>query len=81
MTHLHWNLYSGFYRIANSIQHSGLRYTRSIGGNGFHFAVKVDFEGQSRSVKHRAAVLAIAEVSLDFPADFRREPTFQILTD
>jgi hypothetical protein len=47
-----------------------------VSWGSFHFAVKIDLEGQGGGVKNRAAVLAVAEVTLDFACDFRRQTTF-----
>jgi hypothetical protein len=55
--------------------------SRAIGGDGFHFAVKIDFEGEGSSVKNRAAVAAVTDMPLDFACYFRRQPAFQVFAD
>ena len=52
-----------------------------IGGRGFHFAVKINFEGQGGGIKNGPAVVAIAKVALNFTSDFRRQPAFKIFAD
>lgn len=52
-----------------------------IGGRGFHFAVKIDFEGQSGGIKNGAAIMAIAQVALDFARNFGRQAAFQIFAN
>jgi hypothetical protein len=50
-------------------------------GRQIHFAIKIHFEGQRRSVKHRAASITAAQVALDFTCHIWREAPFQILTN
>jgi hypothetical protein len=67
--------------ISNSQRGNGLGNARAIGGDGFDFSVKIDFEGQSCSVKNSPAVLAVAEVALNVASDFGSQSAFQILAD
>ncbi len=67
--------------VSKYIWHSGLGDARAVGGGGFHFTVKVDFQGERRGVENRTAILAATEVPLDFARDFRGQPTFQIFAD
>jgi hypothetical protein len=47
--------------------------TVSRGGRGgFHFAVKINFKGQGGGIENSAAILAGAQVALDFTRDLRR---------
>jgi hypothetical protein len=48
---------------------------------GFHFAVKVDFEGEGSTIKNRPAVLALAEVALYFAGDFRGQASLEVFAD
>jgi len=48
---------------------------------GFHFAVKIDFEGKCCSVKNCAAVLAVAQMALDIARNFGCQPAFQVFAD
>ena len=52
-----------------------------IGGRGFHFAVKINFEGQGGGIKNRSAIVAVADMALKFARNFRRQSTFQIFAD
>jgi hypothetical protein len=52
-----------------------------IGGRCFHFAVKINFEGQSGGIKNSTAIMAIAQVALDFAPNFGRQPAFQVFAD
>jgi hypothetical protein len=76
MTHFHGNLYSRAAFRGKSNRNSGLRDAGVIDLGRFHFAVKIDFEGQRCGVEDCAAVLAIAEVTLDFSPNFGRQPAF-----
>ena len=42
----------------------------------FDFAVKIHFEGEGCSVKHHTAVIAAAQVALNFACDLRCESPF-----
>ena len=46
-----------------------------------HFAVKINFKREGRSVKHCAAIVAAAQVALDFAGYLRREAPFQVLAN
>jgi hypothetical protein len=52
-----------------------------IGGRGFHFAVKINFEGQGGGIKNGPAVVAIAKVALDFAPHFGCQPAFQVFAN
>jgi hypothetical protein len=52
-----------------------------IGGRGFHFAVKINFEGQGGGIKNGAAIMAKAQVALDFARNFGRQPAFQVFAN
>jgi hypothetical protein len=56
--------------ITKSKLSSGLGDSRAIGVGGFYFAVKVNFEGESRGVKNCAAIRAVTQVALHFARDF-----------
>jgi hypothetical protein len=58
-----------------------LSNARAISRDGFHFAVKIDFEGESCSIKNRTTILAVTQVSLDFARNFGRQPAFQVFAD
>jgi hypothetical protein len=47
-----------------------------VSWGSFHFAVKIDLEGQGGGVKNRAAILAVAQVALDIASDFRSQTAF-----
>jgi hypothetical protein len=59
----------------------GLCNAGAIDGDRFHFAVEINFQGQGRSVKNRAAILAAAQVTLYFARDFGRQSAFQVFAD
>jgi len=48
---------------------------------GFDFAVKIHFESKCCGVKHRAAVLAVAQMPLDVTSDFRCQAAFQVFAN
>ncbi len=52
-----------------------------MGRNSFDFAVEIDFQGQCGSVKYGAAVLTIANMTLNFTGNFGRQPSFEIFAD
>ena len=40
-----------------------------VGDGRFDFAVKVDFKSKRGRIKNRAAIVAVADMSLNFPAN------------
>jgi len=60
---------------------NGLGNVRVIGGDGFDFAIKIDFQGEGCGIKDGSAVLAVAEVALNVASDFGSQPAFQIFAD
>lgn len=75
-----WNLYSPQQFQLNTGVYKGLGDPCTI-GMGFHFAVKVDFEGEGSTIKNRPAVLALAEVALYFAGDFRGQASLEVFAD
>lgn len=59
----------------------GLGDAGAIDGDGFHFAIEINFQGEGRSVKNRTAILAATQVTLHFTGNFGRQPTFQVFAD
>ena len=41
-----------------------------MGGDWFHFAVKIHFEGKSGGIKNCAAITAVAQMTLNLAANF-----------
>jgi hypothetical protein len=60
---------------------NGLGNARTSCGGGFHFAVKINFEGQGCSVKDGTAIRAVAHMALDFTRDLRCKSTLQIFAN
>jgi len=60
---------------------SGLGDSSAVSGGGFHFAVKINFQGEGGGIENRTAIRAAAQVPLDFTGNFRRQPTFQVFAD
>ena len=46
-----------------------------------YFAVKIDFQGQGSRIEYGAAIVAIAQMALDFTAHFGSQAAFQIFAD
>ena len=47
-------------------------------GRRCYFAVKINFEGEDCSVKHRTAIITATQVALDFARDLRCEASLQV---
>ena len=75
-----WKLYREV-AIPKSKRSNRLGNASAIRRGRFHFAVKINFEGQGCSVKNGAAILAVAQVALDFARYFGRQPAFQVFAD
>lgn len=55
--------------------YDGLCDVGTMGRDGFHLAVEIYFKRQSGSIKNRAAIAAIAKVTLYLAGNFGCEPT------
>jgi hypothetical protein len=64
-----------------SQNNNGLGDAGTLSGNGLYLSIKIHFQGQSCCIKNSAAIVAIAQVSLDFTSHFGSQPAFQIFTD
>ncbi|HET6142973.1 MAG TPA: hypothetical protein VFE02_05655 [Candidatus Acidoferrales bacterium] len=53
----------------------------TVSGNGFYFAVKIDFQSQGSRIEYGAAVAAVAQMTLNFAADFGGQAAFEIFAD
>jgi hypothetical protein len=60
---------------------NGLGNVRAIGGDGFDFAIKIDFQGEGCGIKNGPAVLAVTEMALNIARDFGSQSAFQIFAD
>jgi hypothetical protein len=67
--------------ISKSQRSNRLSNVRATNRGGFHFAVKIDFEGESCSIKYRTTILAVTQVALDFASNLGRQPAFQVFAD
>ena len=67
--------------MSKSKKSSKLGDASAVDGGGFHFPVKIDFEGQGGGVKYRPAILTVTQMALDFARNFGREPTLQVFTN
>jgi hypothetical protein len=63
-------------RIANRLGDA-----RSVSGNGFNFPVKIDFQSERCGIEDRSAVMAIAQVALDFASHLGGQPAFQVFAN
>ena len=52
-----------------------------VDGGRSYFAVKINFQGEGCSVKHRTAIITEAHVLLDFTSDPRCEASLQVFAN
>ena len=62
-------------------EESELRDARMRGGGNVHLAIKIDFEGESRGVKNRAAIVTAAQMELHFTGNVGSQTSFEVFAN